>query len=350
MIDLVIITILGATHFLVGNIVEKLMVQTLYTVGHEEANDFIKRPTDRCHKSSAFACLGMPSGHAETITMVSVLLVLSGYLPVWLALIIVVLVCAQRVIFKRHTILQVIMGFVMGMIFSTIYWSCGLDMWLLLLVLLYVLVITMIIVSKIEEDLYKPCPVWVDPLLEAAMNKKRKHVLWKKMLYVLVLTVYPSSLYLNWKTLEGHLDNLLNSVNVSDFDCIVGIKTGGAVVANYLKSRTGLPLYYVKLSLSCDNKTIMNEFVQLKGNMKRLVCEPILDDISGKNVLLIDELIQNGWTMKATIDYLYNVKNVRSVRAFGVSAHKTSRDVAKNQGISILTDESYMIWPWGYGN
>jgi membrane-associated phospholipid phosphatase len=63
----------------------------------------------------------MPSGHAETITIFSLLLYLYNIIPLWLCILLIFVISSQRVIYKYHTIIQVLIGIFIGIIYTMIY-------------------------------------------------------------------------------------------------------------------------------------------------------------------------------------------------------------------------------------
>jgi len=67
--------------------------------------------------------LGMPSGNAESATIMFSLLYFYKYIPLWLCILFIFIASLQRVLTHRHTITQVIVGIVCGLIYTYIYKS-----------------------------------------------------------------------------------------------------------------------------------------------------------------------------------------------------------------------------------
>jgi len=101
---------------------EKLLVQKFMQKQYGKS-DIVRRPCEECASSDELECLGMPSGHTECATIFASLLLFANYinLPIWL--IIIIATGLQRVIYDRHTVNQVIAGFIMGTLYSGIYIS-----------------------------------------------------------------------------------------------------------------------------------------------------------------------------------------------------------------------------------
>lgn len=95
-------------HYAVINPSEKQIVRTL---SHDAI--WAKRPTGVPY--------GMPSGHAETFTVLSYLLYKKGIINGWVCASIITLVGIQRIVYNRHTLLQVIIGTCLGLLYGHLY-------------------------------------------------------------------------------------------------------------------------------------------------------------------------------------------------------------------------------------
>ena len=58
-------------------------------------------------------CLGMPSGHAEIGTMLVLYALFKKYISIPIGIIIIIIVCLQRILTKKHTVLQTFIGFLL---------------------------------------------------------------------------------------------------------------------------------------------------------------------------------------------------------------------------------------------
>ncbi len=117
---LLIILALILIHGGIINRLEKILVQSFSNA------PWTKRPL--C-TNDGYDCFGMPSGHAEVAILIAVLLFMimrndSRYIFVVL---VALLVCIQRVVHKRHTILQVIVGGLLGLFYGLLYISLGIE-------------------------------------------------------------------------------------------------------------------------------------------------------------------------------------------------------------------------------
>ena len=146
-IILITIFLLASYHYLIHNDLEKNFFQTYF-----EYSD-IRRPSNKCDKeinSSRLSCTGMPSGHAETISIICILLYLYNFIPLWLSIIIIMIVSFQRIISNKHTLIQVLIGSLLGLIYATIYKFFNLSVYGFLFVLGIGFILTMININKID--------------------------------------------------------------------------------------------------------------------------------------------------------------------------------------------------------
>jgi hypothetical protein len=110
----VVIIIIVIYHYLIQNGIEKSFASAVLPY------EFVKRPSESC-KTEVKGCVGLPSGHAETVTIFSLLLWFNNFIPLWAALLFILAVSVQRVISRRHTTFQVIVGIIIGTLYSLLY-------------------------------------------------------------------------------------------------------------------------------------------------------------------------------------------------------------------------------------
>ena len=95
--------------------------------------------------------LGMPSGHAESATIMFLLLYFYGYISLPVSIILIFLVSLQRVLAQRHSIAQVTVGTILGLIYSYIYKSYNLSIFSFLIVLSITFLLTALIYYKVNN-------------------------------------------------------------------------------------------------------------------------------------------------------------------------------------------------------
>jgi hypoxanthine phosphoribosyltransferase len=349
--------IIGVYHFCIHNSLEKLFFQTYLT-----KNIIIKRPSESCKNLiyEALNCVGMPSGHAETTTIIFVLLYLYKFIPLSISLFFIALFSIQRIIANRHTTLQVIIGILFGFIYSQIYFLNNLSWISFVSVFLIGFILCNISIYKLDKIINQPIPKWVDPTMFPNIEKKQNTPLYSKILHIYYNNIYQEITIINWNTLEKYLDITIDKIRETNvkFDGIVGIKTGGAIISDYISKKLNIPNYKIKLSreeYNCNKKTIhtFNDIYNKRFNNnfgKYTICEKIPDsvDLKNKNIILIDELVSTGTTMIESINYLSSDKEVNYIYPISISLDTTQYNYKID--IQSIISIGIHIWPWGYDN
>ena len=364
---LIIFIIFLYDHFLL-NALEKQFCDLFFTDKRE-----IKRPLPSCSpdllRKHFFHCLGMPSGHAQSATIVSLLLYHYGFFSWFVAAIIVFVICIQRVVSRMHTPLQVLVGFVLGLIYACIYIVGNLSYKCFVIIFVIAVAMILAMVYKIDRELAKPVPEWVEPDMLPYIEKKKNVPFYTKIIYIIICILVRGILFLSWTDLERYMDILIEKIKREQirFDAVVGIKTGGAILSGYLAKKLQLPEYKIKMSYNCDKKpidTIIDTtYSYTLGREYKLfsVCEDVDGMIQGKNIILIDEQINSGNTITEIVNYLYEEKRANFILPMSISEKrkkffhvsesnkKLFEEKKRVDNISIVND--YIgVWPWGYDN
>lgn len=334
------------------NAFEKLLTQQWF--------GSLRRPCTNCQDRDTFECLGMPSGHAETVVVVTCILLWKGAISLPVACIFVLLVCYQRIYALRHTVPQVAMGALLGLMYTALYIALQNDLRIIITSALIPLTMLLLILSKVNQSTYQPFPAWVDPALHDSMHKKQASHFFNKVCHVLsLLVIHSFALVCSWDDLETHLDTIAARVKGQNIDAVVGIKTGGAIISKYVAEKLGLPYYYVKVSadsFKCNKKPSdtyqdVAEKVVLRKKQEYIICEPIDANLQGKNILVVDELVYSGVTLTTVRDYVLQEKGAKSVTLAAVTTFNDA-DFYQGKGLDILTatENRYVVWPWGFDN
>ena len=351
----ILIFLVSLYHGILQNGLEKIFSETHFN--YEDVN----RPLIKCSSCSdgqPLGCIGMPSGHAETITILSSLLYLYNFIPFWLCLILILGFSGQRITSQMHTLPQVLVGIFLGYIYTLLYYNFNLSIFSFLIVLSIGLILALLCIYKLDKEIHGPIPNWVDLKMKESINKKQNCPLYSKLASIYANAIIQNRTFISWVQLEKYLDTIVDRIRHSgvNYDAVVGIKTGGAIISDYISLKLGIPNYKVKLSLSeynC-NKQPINVFDDIVKKMvlndygKFTVCEGIDESLEGKNIILIDELVASGRTMTETYKYLKNEKHVGNIYATSVALYKKAYKGDIN--IDYVLPNTVLIWPWGYDN
>ena len=113
-------------------------------------------------------------------------------------------------------------------------------------------------------------------------------------------------------------------------DVIVGIARGGTIPATRLSYMFGVKEYGITITKNNDNKDIRE--LQTK----------ILDDLEGKNVLLIEDVLETGDSLRVGKEYLELIKKANVKTAAFYTTSKTT----KNPDFYLGEIEEVPAWWW----
>jgi len=334
---------------MVINPIEKMLVQNFI-------NSY-KRPLTKCVGNESLGCLGLPSGHAEIVTIVMVILLLKQYVNMFVCVLIIIIVCLQRLIYNKHTINQIVIGIILGLSYALVY-SFLYEKFGFLSIIGFTVLITIflivIITVHVNNKMKSHIPTWLDHELYYIIDKKTNIHFFHKCLNVVAnIIVYNMSLYCSWNDFERHMNKLIEKTSAYNYDMIVGIKSGGAFMANYIGKSLGKNYTYVKMSKKCNKNTfdsIVNVIDNLtKSNVKFSMCDPIHMDLTNMNILLLDETSDSGRTFLNTRDYLINEKKVAKVTCACFYANPKIKQLFGDNLITI-NPYGYILYPWGFDN
>ena len=227
-------------------------------------------------------------------------------------------------------------------------------------VIALVIAVLFIIVIYIDYKI-SLVPKWVDEDLHGLIKKKSNSPILSKLAHILAYFIpinrlrndVQFELFCDWVHLEKDLDDLVEKIRSQnlDIDIIVGVKSGGAIITKYVAEKLDMDYEYIKISereFNCE-KSPYDSFVRkLTGNSyeKNLVCEEITKNIEGKNVLILDEQISKGKTIRGVMAYL-QTKKVNKIHSAVIC--KTGADHSFDV-IHVKKYQNYCVWPWGYDN
>jgi len=218
---------------------------------------------------------------------------------------------------------------------------------------------------KIETEISRR-PSWIDPSLDKVIEKKHNVNVIFKILHILLGICVPlfdsnTQLFCNWTCSEKHMDDIVKLLNEKDIkvDHIIGIKSGGAIMTKYLAEKLNVDYSYIKVQnkeFNCNKKEsdTIKQIIKRWLGIKReyMVCEPIEIDLTGKNVLILDEQTATGTTMKTAIDYIENEKKSKKIYPIVISKADPVFGTNDKSNLDLLyvSTTRYYIWPWGYDN
>lgn len=202
---LLIIIIICIYHFAIQNGLEKSFSEAYF-----EYNT-VRRPAHRCIKNDknlrGLNCIGMPSGHAEVITIFTVLLYIYGFIPLYISVLSIILVSYQRIYTNMHTVGQVVSGSMIGLLYVLIYQyisrlispqaDSGLSLYSLIPAVLIGLLLALLVVFKIDQQISNHIPKWISSEIIDSISKKQNVPLYTKLCSIYTNSIIQYKTFLN---------------------------------------------------------------------------------------------------------------------------------------------------------
>jgi len=143
-------------------------------------------------------------------------------------------------------------------------------------------------------------------------------------------------LHLSWGDIEKLVEELADKIS-SDYepDILIGILRGGATVAHLLSDLLDFKIIY---PIGC------NSYVDVAKRFSVKVYSPLaLSDLSEKRVLLVDDVADEGLTLKAVVEQQLMPRNPLEVKV--ATLHMKPWCKFKPDYYVQLTD-AWIIYPW----
>ena len=137
---------------------------------------------------------------------------------------------------------------------------------------------------------------------------------------------------MTWHSLESEINRIYRKIAESGqkYDAIVGIVRGGIVPARMLASKSRMNM-----------KEIYCLTIEKIGE-ERILAMEITKDLSGKSILLVEDVLETGESLKIGRDYLHNEKgaNVATAALYVTPDSRTVPD------FYLRAVDEIPVFPW----
>lgn len=235
---------------------------------------------------------------------------------------------------------------------------------LIIIILLLILYSIYIYIQfKKSINFNEKIPSWFDKSLIKEFKEKRNNETIKffnnkfyhyklLLIYKLYCLITNSNLiyYSSWNNIE----NIINNIKIQNkYDIVIGIKSGGAYIANYVAKINDIPnVGYIKIKkikqenenngiYARFNQSIYNKMYKLKS-----FYSPI--DLKNKRVLIVDDGLLSGKTFEQVKKYI-KTKKPKTISLFLLEGYsKTIDKIKKKNNIYYNKINTYYYFgPWG---
>lgn len=127
------------------------------------------------------------------------------------------------------------------------------------------------------------------------------------------------------RTLEEIKERMRTIAFAEKFDTVVAVASGGIVPAAMLNQRLGLDFHLVKLNRRAPDQTPLRDIP--------LLLEPLAFDPAGRSILLVEDRVKTGVTLRHAAALLASARLVRTLAVNGPADYP-------------LFDEPCFRFPW----
>ena len=142
---------------------------------------------------------------------------------------------------------------------------------------------------------------------------------------------------LSWEQTDKGFEELADKIKASGFkpDYIIGITTGGLI-----------PLYFLAKKLNLDNILTVSASSYEKDKQKKLEITYVPDrDLSNKKVLLVDEIVETGVSLKGVVEALTKKCNIGELKTATLAVNEdTCKFFPDFYAVSVHGE--WLVFPW----
>lgn len=143
--------------------------------------------------------------------------------------------------------------------------------------------------------------------------------------------------YITWSEYGLLVERLAQAVAAEGnrFDLVIGIARGGVPVAMVVSDRLGAKVDFINVK----------SYTGLGSRTKPKILATITEEMGGKRILLVDDIVDEGDTMRTVTEYL-TVRGPASIKT-AVLFTKPWSSVQPNYSLGVV--ESWVVFPYEQG-
>lgn len=144
-------------------------------------------------------------------------------------------------------------------------------------------------------------------------------------------------LYITWSAYGERVSSLARKVLSSHkkFDLVVGVARGGIPVAMFVADRLGVKIDIINVK----------SYLGVGKRLQPKIVSTLTEAVQGKNVLVVDDLVDEGETMATIISYL-NSERPRQINTAVLFKKPWSKF---KPDFYLETLDKWVVFPWEHG-
>ena len=154
--------------------------------------------------------------------------------------------------------------------------------------------------------------------------------------------------YLNWRDIQLCVDRIVGQINDSEFQVkhIVGLSRGGLVPATMIANALNVREVYVHGYHSYDDSTNMRDVDNPHGVMYQDVVPDLMRNCQGREVLIVDDLCDEGITMLGLLRRLEKKFNDGAIKVRCAALYCKHRSQFEPLYVGEHVNDDWLVFPW----
>ncbi len=143
--------------------------------------------------------------------------------------------------------------------------------------------------------------------------------------------------FISWARYGSLVERLAKKISTrgSTYDLVIGIARGGIPVAMVISDRLGTRVDIVNVK----------SYTGIAERLKPKILSTLTEDITGKKLLVVDDLVDGGETMRTVVDFL-GLESPAKIATAVVFRKPWSKF---NPDFFVETVDEWIVFPWEQG-
>ena len=153
---------------------------------------------------------------------------------------------------------------------------------------------------------------------------------------------------LHWNDIENQCNKITDSINHDSIsvDAIIGLSRGGLVPATILAHKLHVREVLVHGYHSYDDDTTTRHLDNAHGVMYQDVVYDLMKGLSGKRILVVDDLCDEGITLHGLIKRLHKKFHKGAVHFYTATLYCKEHSVFKPDFVGEHCGKDWLVFPW----
>lgn len=154
--------------------------------------------------------------------------------------------------------------------------------------------------------------------------------------------------HLHWSDIETQCNKITNNIKHDDvsIDAVIGLSRGGLVPATIVAHKLHVREVLVHGYHSYDDDTNARDLDNTHGVMYQDVVYDLMKGLSGKRILVVDDLCDEGITLQGLVKRLYKKFHKGAVHFYTATLYCKDHSIFKPDYVGEHCGKDWLVFPW----